>query len=78
MIVIMALNTFFLLIKKFQIDNVLTIFLWTKQNYSQVVMLSIIDLLASEDCFKYQILNFFVFLALLFVLRLRHGINFGC
>jgi hypothetical protein len=78
MIVIMALSTFFLLIKKFQIDNVLTIFLWTKRNYSQVAMLSIIELLTSGDYFKYQILNFFVFLALLFVLRLRHGINFGC
>jgi hypothetical protein len=29
MIMIMALSTFFLLIKEFQIDNVLTIFLWT-------------------------------------------------
>jgi hypothetical protein len=65
----MALSTFFLLIKKFQIDIVLTIYLWTKMNYSQVAMLPINELLTSEDCFKYQILNFFVFLALLFVLR---------
>jgi hypothetical protein len=55
----MALNTFFLSIKK-----------WTKQNYSQIAMLPIIELLTSRDCIKYQILNFFLFLALLFVLRL--------
>jgi hypothetical protein len=70
MIVIMASSTFFLLIKKLEIDNALTIFLWTKWNYGQVAMLSIIELLTSGDCFKYQILNFFVILALLFVLRL--------
>jgi hypothetical protein len=68
MIVIMALSTFFLLIKKFQIHNVLTIFLWTKRNYSHVAILSIMELLTSRDCFKYQILNFYVFLALLFII----------
>jgi hypothetical protein len=61
MIVIMALSTFFLLIQKFQIDNVLTIFFQTKRNYSQVAMLSFIELLAFGDCFKYQILNFLSF-----------------
>jgi hypothetical protein len=61
MIVIMALSTFFLLIKEFQIDNVLTIFLWTERKQSEVAMLSIIELLTFGDCFIYQILNFFVF-----------------